>query len=78
MIAYENVWKEANVAQFEAYPEIYMKVRSETKQAQKCRSRSRDLNPESVTHKAATNSEMAKTTFKSNRLRLHMYTQLLT
>jgi hypothetical protein len=42
------MWKEANVAQFEAYPEICMKVRSETEQAQKCHSRSRDLNPEAL------------------------------
>jgi len=47
MTEFENMWKEANVAQFEAHPEICIKVRSETKQAQNCRSRSRDLNPQS-------------------------------
>ena len=46
MTEFENMWKEANVAQFEAYPEICMKVRRETIQAQNCRSRSRDLNPQ--------------------------------
>jgi len=31
MIEFQNMWKEANVARFEAYPENYMKVRSEIK-----------------------------------------------
>jgi hypothetical protein len=48
IIECENMWKEVSVAQFEAYPEICKKVRSGTKQAQKSRSRGRDMKPEAL------------------------------